>query len=114
MSQITLTIDLAQLDTTTLTAILRQRGYTITASNSPWETPTEFCARLGLNPQSFSRLIHRGSHPFVELLRPTRRRRESTKAARILRIRSNADFEAWLMSHKEQFAGCAHNKGRAA
>jgi len=67
---------------------LRARGWHVARSEQPWETPAEFCRRVGYNVGSLSRTLARGGHPPVELSRPK---------MRLAAIRGNPDFEAWLL-----------------
>ena len=71
-----------------LISALTKAGYAVTRNESPWETPGEFCNRVGLNHGSFARSLRAPCRPQVELSRGP--------AGRVLLLRSNQEFETWL------------------
>src|SRR5438309_39944 len=65
--------------------LLRSRGYTV-ALPRDWETPTDFCRRIGIVPQTFSRLVRHPDRPDLEI-------DWGAMKKRVLRLSSNPAFE---------------------
>ena len=104
MSGITATLQLNGLDGDALDAALiahlHGRGYVVhrKASGTAWETPGEFCARVGLHIGSFQRSLLRTLElrccPSVDI-------DWSPGGRRVMRLASNAAFESLMLRNKK-------------
>ena len=104
MNGITATLQLAGLDGDALDAALiahlYRRGYVVSrkASGTMWETPGEFCARVGLLPGSFQRSLIRTLKlqlcPNVDI-------DWGPGGRRVMRLASNAAFESLMLRNKK-------------
>ena len=103
MSELLFKLDTATVSDDLLALILRARGWRVERDTRPWETPTEFAARMDMPLGSLSRIMRRQDYPAVDLLRGGKK-----KSGKITSIRSNPEFELWLTHHRRRFAACAH------
>lgn len=72
---------------------LRGRGFDVAAPNEKWETPKQFQERIGRSPECLRRILKRPGCPNVAIhFSPNKRR--------ILKICSNAAFDAFAQTHK--------------
>lgn len=74
---------------------LRDLGYTITlAVAGPWETPKQLLGRLGgLHPMTLFRRGKRADCPVLSAV-------ERGPTGRIVRLRSNAEFDAFMQAER--------------
>jgi hypothetical protein len=68
---------------------LENRGYAVAEWNPSWETPSEFCERLGVSVMTLHRRLKRRDGPPVELDRPNGQRR-------LIRLCSNVLFDRFV------------------
>ena len=104
MNGVTATLQLRGLDGEALDAAmiayLHKQGYVVTrkAGGTMWETPGEFCARVGLHTSSFHRsLLQTLKLPHCPAVHiewgPSRRR--------VSRLASNGEFESLMLRNKK-------------
>lgn len=76
---------------------LRGRGFNVTAPGAKWETPTEFRTRHKIGWEGIHRALKRPGCPNVVIKWSASRLRP-----RILGIRSNLDFDAFVVRNKHR------------
>ncbi len=73
--------------------LLRENGYSVLrAGDFHWETPGEFRSRLGVSTAHFDRRVKAPSCPHFLA--------ERGPSGRILKLRSNPDFETWMRPYR--------------
>lgn len=70
--------------------LLREHGYTVKPPTGRWETPGQFCVRLGIHPQTFVRLR---AHP-----RCPKFAAEYGPSGRMLLLQANEELEEFIRS----------------
>lgn len=89
-------------------ALLRAHGFTVTKPQSAAvsETPGEFRTRLSISTAHFHRRVNDPACPGFDA--------ERGPSGRILTLRSNPDFEAWMQKSGAGFPACAATGGSQA
>lgn len=71
---------------------LEKRGYAVATAHQQWETPAQFCKRLGIHYMTFDRTLDEKGHPNVVLRRGP--------AGRLIELLSNQEFDAFCRRNK--------------